>query len=208
MIIKIDINIIDNNIIINYMEELTENLKNLNIKKLDKKQPRKSKNQELLEKHEAKGKTIPICISQGCNKKVAIRHWSAQGDPSLRTECNTCSKARNKGKKLEGITFHKKKYCENKDGQLGFKCPMDPLRSNEFNNVSPGIYHMDHLDGNHENNDPKNLKTFCAICHTRKGKESGDFNSQKKSSRKEKSVKVEVKNNKKNSPKKKDVPEI
>ena len=28
-----------------------------------------------------------------------------------------------------------------------------------------------------------NLKTLCAICHTRKGKESGDFNAFKSSSR-------------------------
>jgi hypothetical protein len=187
------------------MEELTEDFLNLNIKKSDKKPPRKSKNKELLEKYEAKGKTIPKCINLGCNKKVAIRHWSAQGDPSLKTECCSCSLARKKEKEREGITFHKKKYCENKDGQLGFKCPMDPLRYAEF---PSDIYHMDHLDSNHENNDPKNVKTFCGLCHTRKGKENDDFNSQKKSSRKEKSIKVKVKNNKKKSPKKKDAPEI
>ena len=42
---------------------------------------------------------------------------------------------------------------------------------------------MDHLHGNHHNNSLNNLKTFCAICHTRKGKESGDFNAFRASSR-------------------------
>ena len=57
---------------------------------------------------------------------------------------------------------------------------MDKERYNEF---PSDIYHMDHLDGNHHNNTLNNLKTFCAICHTRKGKESGDFNAFKSSSR-------------------------
>jgi len=127
-----------------------------------------------------KGNTIPNCINNGCTNPVAIRHWSIQGDPSLKTECSRCSTARKNDKVLENITFHKKKYCENKDGVLKFVCPMDPTRYSEF---PSDIYHMDHLDGDHHNNVPENLKTFCAICHTRKGKESGDFNGFKDSSR-------------------------
>ena len=57
---------------------------------------------------------------------------------------------------------------------------MDQSRYHEF---PCDIYHMDHLDGNHHNNALDNLKTLCAICHTRKGKENGDFNAFKTSSR-------------------------
>ena len=127
-----------------------------------------------------KKNTIPICINEGCKNIVAIRHWSAQGIPSLKTECSKCTNARKKNKKIVGIIFHKKHFCENKDGILGFICPMDKDRYNEF---SSDIYHMDHLDGNHHNNTLNNLITFCSICHTRKGKESGDFNAFKISSR-------------------------
>jgi len=126
------------------------------------------------------GHTIPLCINEGCKNMVSIRHWSAQGDPSLKTECNRCVDARTKNKTIVGIKFHKKHFCENKDGLFGFICPMDKDRYHEF---PSDIYHMDHLDGNHHNNVPSNLKTVCAICHTRKGKECGDFNAFKASSR-------------------------
>lgn len=133
-----------------------------------------------LDKWTEKGNVIPNCINDGCTRLVAIRHWSAQGDPSLKTECSKCSNARTKNKKVEGVTFHKKHYCENKDGILSFKCPMDETRYAEF---PTDIYHMDHIDGNHHNNVLSNLKTLCAICHTRKGREAGDFNGFKSSSR-------------------------
>lgn len=141
---------------------------------------KQSKNQESLEKWRESGNSIPVCINNGCNKEVAIRHWSAQGDPSLKTECCRCSRSRIKGTPLAGIVFHKKDYCENKDSILGFTCPMDPDRYSEF---PSDIYDMDHLDGNHHNNTLENLVTICKVCHARKGKEGGDFNSQKKSSR-------------------------
>ena len=139
-----------------------------------------SLNKTNLNKWVEKGNIIPTCINEGCENNVAIRHWSAQGDPSLKTECSRCSDARTRNKNIDGIIFHKKNFCENKDRILGFICPMDKKRYSEF---PCDIYHMDHLDGNHHNNTLNNLKTLCSICHTRKGKESGDFNAFKSSSR-------------------------
>ena len=55
-----------------------------------------SLNKSNLKKWIEKGNTIPICINEGCENNVAIRHWSAQGDPSLKTECFRCSDARKK----------------------------------------------------------------------------------------------------------------
>ena len=139
-----------------------------------------SVNQLTSEKWFSKGNKLPLCINDGCVNSVAIRHWSAQGDPSLKTECHRCYKARTAKKTLDGVVFHKKKFCENNEGVLGFICPFDTKRYAEF---PSDVYHMDHLDGNHQNNNLDNVKTFCAICHTRKGNEKNDFNSHKSTSR-------------------------
>tara|TARA_B100000519_G_scaffold153997_1_gene135102 strand:+ start:39 stop:527 length:489 start_codon:yes stop_codon:yes gene_type:complete len=144
---------------------------------------KKSTNAQYVENWIASGRVIPLCVNHGCKKEVAIRHWSAQGDPSLKTECGKCSRNRIHGKTIQGVIFHKKSFCQNKDGILGFTCPMDPERYHEF---SSDIFDMDHLDGNHLNNTPENVITLCKVCHAMKGKLSGDFNSQKASSRKPK----------------------
>ena len=69
----------------------------------------KSLNKSFLDKWIENGNSIPICINDGCHNCVTIRHWSAQGDPSLKTECSRCSTARKKEKEINGIIFHKKK---------------------------------------------------------------------------------------------------
>ena len=43
--------------------------------------------------------------------------------------------------------------------------------------------HLDHFDGDHANNKPENLKTYCALCHSRKSKEDGDWSSHRDSRR-------------------------
>lgn len=153
------------------MENIIDDMKKLTIT------TKKSKNKELLEKWMENGNTIPVCINQGCNKKVQIRHWSAQEIPSLKTECSTCATARKNNRTLQNIIFHKKIYCENKDGRLGFICPIDIKRCSEF---PSDCFDMDHIDGDHTNNNPDNVMTICKICHARKGKENNDFNSRKK----------------------------
>jgi hypothetical protein len=162
------------------MAELVELFEKCSLK--EKKESNSRKN---LKEWVEKGNTLPNCINEGCKNIVEIRHWTSQKNPSLKTECSKCSGARKNKKLIAGITFHKKDYCENRDSILGFICPMDSTRYSEF---PSDVYHMDHLDGNHTNNNRENLKTFCSICHTRKGKESGDFNSFKKSSYSRKEV--------------------
>jgi hypothetical protein len=121
----------------------------------------------------ASGKKIPTCVNKGCENNVIVRDWKYY---SFKHMCSDCTSRLQKGKDpREGVTFYKKNYCENKDGRFGFTCPVK--EDWKFPN---SVLHGDHIDGDHENNDPDNLQTVCSICHHIKGMESGDFNSAKK----------------------------
>jgi hypothetical protein len=124
------------------------------------------------------GHKLPKCINPGCNNDVAVRDWS---NWSFKTECSRCQSARKKGIMLEGITIHKKSYCENIDGHLGFTCPVPNIES--WRGFEIGCLDLDHVDGNHSNNSTDNVRTYCKLCHNRKSIESGDCSNKKESAR-------------------------
>lgn len=133
----------------------------------------------------------PECVNSGCNKKVTCRNW---GNWSFKSECNRCMTARKekryiiedglrffvdkKGKNI-GVIMHKEVFCENHDGHLGFNCPVP---HENWSGFESGL-DLDHVDGNHYNNDPSNVRTYCKLCHGKKSIESGDCNSKKPSAR-------------------------
>jgi hypothetical protein len=113
------------------------------------------------------GQYRPCCINIGCKNPVGYTSTSKTGLRVLRTVCNPCHVAGYKKTKLpEGITQHKKTYCENIDGHLGFKC----TSIIHF----PGVLELDHIDGNHYHNLPENVETLCKICHAYKSHLNGD----------------------------------
>lgn len=56
---------------------------------------------------------------------------------------------------------HKKNYCENRDGRLGWKCTTKI--------TSKRILQVDHKNGKPNDNRLRNLQTLCSCCHTEKG---------------------------------------
>ena len=125
------------------------------------------------ERYLADGNKIPTCVNQGCNNNVIVRDWKYY---SFKHVCSNCKSQQQKGLPMRpGDRSYKKRYCQNKDGRLGFVCPV----SNEFQ-FPNNVLHGDHIDGDHENNNPQNLQTLCSICHHIKGHKSGDFNSAEK----------------------------
>jgi len=124
----------------------------------------------------AEGHELPDCVNDGCCNKVTVREWKYW---SFKSECSRCTNARKKGKTIPGVNIHKKNYCENHDEQLGFKCPVPRDGWIGFQNSLD----LDHLDGDHYNNVPGNVKTFCKLCHGKKSLENGDCNSNKSSAR-------------------------
>ena len=74
---------------------------------------------------------------------------------------------------------HRKDYCENRDGRLGFVCTFthptpQQLEATGLDATYLGWLQVDHKDGNHTNNDPSNLQTLCACCHNIKTYQNGD----------------------------------
>ena len=134
-----------------------------------------AKSQAMINKENylAQGKKIPTCVNNGCNNDVIVRDWKYY---SFKHMCGDCTRRlQNNLDPRPGVTFYKKRYCENKDARLGFKCPV-----NEEFNFPNSVLHGDHINGDHEDNRSENLQTLCSICHHLKGMKSGDFVSAKK----------------------------
>jgi len=93
------------------------------------------------------------CLICNKNKQMKKSELSAGGKEQYQGICQTCRDSRRDYSKSEGSKYiyrqHKKDSCE----ECGFipkhKCQLD----------------VDHIDENHDNNDPSNLKTLCANCH-------------------------------------------
>ena len=117
------------------------------------------------------GSNRPKCLNIGCNDPVALSRGneSEKKNRTLRTLCNACHRAGYDKKKSlkDGVKSAKKGYCENVDGRLGYVCTALIMY--------PGQLELDHIDGNHINNIPKNVQTLCKNCHSYKGYKNGDF---------------------------------
>ena len=110
----------------------------------------------------------PICINEGCGSYVHTRKVNKNATYDIRSECYKCHDGfRNR----PGVIPHKKTYCENKDGRLGFKCVADITDS--------CMLEMDHIDSDKWNNVPNNVQTLCRNCHSYKTKYNGDSKNNK-----------------------------
>lgn len=122
------------------------------------------------------GKTLPKCSSLNCNNYVTVRNWTTLSFKCYCSKCQTLMK--NNIKETGNVTLIKKDYCENIDGRLGFNCPID--ENFDFRNSD---LQLDHKDGNNQNNRENNIQTLCLICHSRKSIKNKDFNSYRKTSK-------------------------
>lgn len=74
--------------------------------------------------------------------------------------CSTCRKNQNRG-----LYYLKKKHCEICNFESSHPCQID----------------IDHIDGDHTNNDPSNLQSLCANCHRLKTIQNKDYLAKEKS---------------------------
>ena len=111
----------------------------------------------------------PECCNIGCTKPVHLISYSSTGTPKYRPYCGSCHRSTYKGLPFaEGVTSVKKNYCQNSDGRLGFVC------ATKGNKLHSCMMDLDHIDGNHYNNDSNNIQTLCKNCHAYKTKMNGD----------------------------------
>lgn len=112
-----------------------------------------------------------------CGESKSIDFFVKRKDSTV-THRNMCKECKNKrsrlwrtnnperSKELASIwnikrkpyRAHKKDFCQS--------CKFIALDSCQL--------HVDHIDGNHNNNDINNLQTLCANCHALKSKRNGD----------------------------------
>lgn len=134
----------------------------------------------------------PRCATKGCNKPCQFMgSYRKDGTPYFRKLCSTCHCKKTAEKRgmnsmadvlaanagfESTIAYinhkhpyrkHRKDYCENKDGRLGFKCRVKIRHTAQLQ--------VDHINGNPEDNRVKNLQTLCACCHIYKTHMEKDY---------------------------------
>lgn len=118
----------------------------------------------------------PNCINHGCNEGAMVKKGTLTNPVGWRVHCSHCQSASwGKHPHREGVTPYKTGKCVNQDGRLGYKCPIDYDKAPH----AIGITEVDHIDGNHCNNDHSNLQELCPICHKIKGKREGNHRGHK-----------------------------
>jgi hypothetical protein len=129
-----------------------------------------SKTSEALARYEEEGIPIPECVNINCDRDATVRDVKASGNISFHNMCSRCKRQHEAGEPLDdGITNIRENVCDNSDEHLGWTCPVadEELESYQFI--------LDHIDGDHNNNDPDNLHTLCRYCDAEKSKQAGDW---------------------------------
>lgn len=111
----------------------------------------------------------PIC--KQCDKRPCQPYKKTSGEIGYISLCSTCKgikfKRGNQNSKQRRYRKFKKEVCES--------CSFIPVHVCQLD--------VDHIDGNHDNNDPKNLITLCANCHRLKNAVKQRFHEQKENMR-------------------------
>lgn len=101
--------------------------------------------EEFLPRKKESGYIRGICVL--CERNQQCSKGMRDGKRRYSKLCACCS--RNRYKKAFNYRKHKKSKCE--------KCGFIPINTCQLD--------VDHIDGNHKNNDASNLQTLCANCH-------------------------------------------
>lgn len=118
----------------------------------------------------------PLCSVCGVRHVRKNGKGTAWGNKCQRCHVDEIAQRRgmDRNQYLEAIhpeKQHKKDYCENQDGHLGFACTFPTLFARINGN---SILELDHQDGDPSNGSVSNFKTYCPTCHKVKTYMNGD----------------------------------
>jgi 5-methylcytosine-specific restriction endonuclease McrA len=115
---------------------------------------------ELIKTGKHKGR--PKCIVEGCDKPGQSTGLKRKdGSTKFRAKCRAHHHIQyDMGDWI--YKKHRKNYCENIDGRLGFVCTSTIIDHCQLD--------TDHINNNHNDNRECNLQTLCRSCHPLKGK--------------------------------------
>lgn len=109
-----------------------------------------------------------VCEVAGCIKLGQhMGSYRKDGSPVRRAKCQ---KHHSLQYGLNGWEYkqHRKSYCENIDGRLGYKCTVTIVDAD-------WQLDADHINGNPSDNSPENIQTLCKCCHAIKTRDSKDY---------------------------------
>jgi hypothetical protein len=106
-------------------------------------------------------KLRPMCEADGCTNHAMYMYKYEDGTYLWRTRFNLFICSTHQKHTWHPYLKHRKDYCENIDGRLGFKCTTTIFW--------PGMLDVDHKNGNPSDNRKRNLQTLCKCCHAYKG---------------------------------------
>lgn len=107
----------------------------------------------------------PLCPECGVNLLPFKNYSKKTGKPLYRKSCHSCREART-GAVRSNHNKYKAVYARKRRDLTCDKCG--------FKAEDPIQLDVDHIDGNHDNNDPSNHQVLCANCHRLKTKRNQD----------------------------------
>lgn len=114
------------------------------------------------------------CTIEGCNKFLTA--YQGPGSDTL------CREHQKNLSEYGGMATTKKSYSQSRETHCS-SCGYTPYSDEMIQSVEDPkmrnqiiryVLHVDHIDGNHENNAPENLQTLCSRCHSIKTVINGD----------------------------------